>query len=104
MTDKIRLQDEQMRDNHRLALSNITDANKKREMEEKFAAEERKRERENRDQEKNAKKLLEDAKARLEASTRALEEARQRREVIIHAPPPYIYHRPPWHPNYYWPW
>ncbi len=103
MKGRITAQDEQMRDNHREALRNITDANKKREMEDKFAADERKRERENRDQETKAQKLLAEAKARLDESKRALDAANQRRDVIIQTPPPYIYH-PPWHPRYYWPW
>jgi DNA-directed RNA polymerase subunit RPC12/RpoP len=94
MAAKMRAQDEKMLD----TLRRISDQKQKDELEAKWQQEKR-------EMERNQQKLLEEAKARLDESKRALDaaqQAQQRQQTIIQQPPVIYY--PPYSPRYYWPW
>ncbi len=103
MANKIRNQDDRMRDEHRQALGAMKDQRQRDEFEQRFEMTRRKWEQEKREMEKNQQRLLEEAKARLDDSKRALDAAQQRQQTIIQQPAPVVYY-PPYHPRYYWWW
>jgi DNA-directed RNA polymerase subunit RPC12/RpoP len=103
MAAKFQADLQRMREDQRETLRAITDAKLKKELEDKFTAAQLKWEQEKADRERDQRKLLEDAKAKLDESKRALEASQQRQQTIIHQPPPVMYY-PPYHWRYYWPW
>jgi DNA-directed RNA polymerase subunit RPC12/RpoP len=103
ITAKLRAQDDQMRDNHRLALRAVNDEKTRAQLEEKFAEERRRFEEEKRQREREQQKILAEAKAEADAARKRAEEAQNKRDIIINQPPP-VYYYPPYHPRYYWWW
>lgn len=101
---QIRLQREKAEDDHRDALRLITDAKLRQEQQEKFDIAQRRAENDNREREARQQKLLEETKARLEESKRALDAANQKRDTVIQQSPPPVVVYPPFHPRYYWWW
>ena len=99
----IRAQDDKNREEHRQAMNAITDDNKRREQEQRYADKQRSWEQEKQKMAAEQQKLLADAKASLEANEKALKEAQNKQQTIIQQPPPYYYH-PPYHYRYYYPW
>ncbi len=104
MVAKLRDQEVLMRDNHRDAMSRITDLKQRAELEDRFAAQQRKFDQDKRETEQEHQKLLAaQAKATADATKAAADAVRQQ-QTIIQQPPPVIYY-PPYHWRYYsWGW
>ncbi len=90
-----RLEDK-MRDDHREAISRITDQRLRAETQDKQDRETANAAKEKREMEDKLQKLAAETKA-------ALDKAESARTTIINQPPP-VYYRPFYHPRYYWDW
>jgi hypothetical protein len=103
MLNRMRADDEKRRGEFLALVDKIASQKQKAELEEKFNAEQRKRDEEKREREREQQQLLEAVNRKLDEKQRELAAAQQKQQTIVQQPPPVMY-VPPYHPRYYWPW
>ncbi|MCI0683367.1 MAG: hypothetical protein L0Y71_14785 [Gemmataceae bacterium] len=105
LTKSLYDREERMREDHFRTLASIEDENAKAKLKAKYEQDRAELAREKREMEAKQQRILEETKAKLDESKRALEQAQQsqqRQQTIIQQPPVIYY--PPYHPRYYWWW